>query len=100
MKKFVAMFASLLAIVVSLPATRLIYAEELSASVTQHVHPVLVRNQHNGLLRIKISAESPFVELRSITVSLRGTDDYHDIDAVELFFAGDLRFVFSPEIRS
>ncbi len=89
MKKFVAMFASLLAIVVSLPATRLIYAEELSASVTQHVHPVLVRNQHNGLLRIKISAESPFVELRSITVSLRGTDDHHDIDAVELFFAGE-----------
>jgi sialidase-1 len=89
MKTLDAIFACLLASVVSPLSTQEIDAADLSASVTQRVHPVLVRNEHNALFRITISAESPFVELRALTVSLRGTDDHHDIDALELFFAGE-----------
>ena len=64
-------------------------ADELSAVVTQRVHPVLVRNEHNALFRLTINAGAPFVQLRAVTVSLEGTDDRRDIDSLQLFFAGE-----------
>ena len=64
-------------------------AADLSAVVTQRVHPVLVRNDHNALFRLTVTAESPFVLLRGLTVSLHGTDDHRDIDSLQLFFAGE-----------
>ncbi len=64
-------------------------AADLTAVVTQQVHPVLMRNDHNALFRLTITADDPFVLLRALTVSLRGTDDPRDIDSLQLFFAGE-----------
>ena len=64
-------------------------AADLTAVVTQQAHPVLVRNDHNALFRLTITADDPFVLLRALTVSLQGTDDPRDIDSLQLFFAGE-----------
>jgi len=71
---------------VSIPSSSI--AAELSAVVTQEVRPVLIRNDHNRLFRLTVTAEQPFVLVRSLTVSLAGTDDRDDIDVLEVFRSG------------
>jgi sialidase-1 len=72
----------------------------LAAKVTQQVHPVLIRNDHNVLLQLVIESKrtSP-ASLRSVAVSLDGTDDLSDIELLEVYhtgakptFAADARF--------
>ncbi|MBM3775426.1 MAG: hypothetical protein FJW37_09720, partial [Acidobacteria bacterium] len=72
----------------------------LTATVSQQVHPVLIRNDHNVLLRLVIDSKraSP-VSLRSLEVSLEGTDDLGDLESLEVYrtgakqeFAADARF--------
>ena len=62
-------------------------AAELSAVVKKRVHPVLIRNDHNALLSLTITADKPFVQLESVTVSLAGCDDVQDLDTLKLFQA-------------
>ena len=62
---------------------------DLRAMVFQRVHPVLIRNDHNALFHLMVHTKSPFVMVRSITVSLAGTDDRDDIDSMQVFFTGE-----------
>ncbi|MCH7989270.1 MAG: hypothetical protein IID46_08990, partial [Planctomycetes bacterium] len=64
-------------------------SDGLKALVSQRVHPVLIRNDHNPLFHLEVHAKTPFVMVRSITVSLAGTDDRDDIDSLQIFFTGD-----------
>ena len=49
-------------------------AAEITATVKKRVHPVLIRNDHNALLSLIITADKPFVLLEAVTVSLACTD--------------------------
>ncbi len=62
-------------------------AAEIAATVKKRVHPVLIRNDHNALLSLTITADKPFVQLESVTVSLAGCDDVQDLDTLKLFQA-------------
>ncbi len=64
-------------------------ADQVTATVSQRVHPVLIRNDHNPLLRLTIDAPRADVIVDAVTISLAGTDDVHDIELLELFFAGE-----------
>jgi len=63
--------------------------EGLTAQVSQPVHPVLIRNEHNILLQVTIDSRrnSP-VGLKSIEFSLAGTDRIEDIEALEVLHTG------------
>ena len=68
-------------------------AAEITATVKKRVHPVLIRNDHNALLSLIITADKPFVQLEAVTVSLAGGDDLQDLDSLQFFHgAGDGRF--------
>lgn len=72
----------------SLPSAQA--ADELAATVTRPVHPVLIRNEHGALLRISIDVpDGKDVSLQSLTVSTRGSDDLSDINSLTLFATGD-----------
>ena len=62
---------------------------DLSASVSQRVHPVLIRDDHNPLFHLVVDAEKPFVMVNAITVSTEGTDDLEDIDSLQMFFTAE-----------
>ena len=64
-------------------------AGDVSAVVTQRVHPVLIRNEHNALLRLVITASKPFVQVKSLRVSLEGCDDPADLASLQWYFAGE-----------
>ena len=52
----------------------------------QLVKPVLIRNEHNTLLRLTVMAEKrPSVQVTSITVSLEGASD---IESLQFYFSG------------
>ncbi len=72
----------------------------LIATVTQPIHPVLIRNDQNVMLQLVIDSKrtSP-ARLESLEFSLEGTDDVTDLAAIEVFstgakpeFAADTRF--------
>ncbi len=58
---------------------------------SQRVHPVLIRNAHNPLLRLtcEIGARRLGLRVTSLTFSLDGTDDLGDVDALTLFATGN-----------
>jgi sialidase-1 len=63
------------------------HAAPPEAVTRQLVRPVLLRNEHNTLLRLTINAgEESFVQLTSITVSLKGA---RDVESLQFYFAGD-----------
>ena len=65
-------------------------AAEVEAVTRQLVRPVLIRNEHNTLLRLTVVAESPFVQLKSIKISLQGVDE---LDSLQFYFtAGEAEF--------
>ena len=59
---------------------------EVTAS--QRVHPVLIRNEHNSLMRLTVESRDPG-HVRSFTFRLSGTDDPGDIESLELFYSGE-----------
>lgn len=61
----------------------------LEISASQRVHPVLIRNEHNPLLRLTVEAEARGVTAESFTFALHGTDDPKDIELLQLFYSGD-----------
>ena len=68
----------------------LVRAAETNAVTRQLAKPVLIRNGHNTLLRLTIHAREPFVQVKSITVSLVGVSD---LESLQFYFmAGDSGF--------
>jgi len=59
---------------------------KLEAVTQQLATPVLIRNEHNTLLRLSINSREPFVQLESITVSLEGGSD---LESLQFYFTGD-----------
>ena len=69
----------------------------LDASMSQRVHPVLIRNNHNALLQVVVEVkDKEDVRLRSVEFSLDGTDNLSDLESLELFYSGEKR-EFAPE---
>ncbi|MCC6863152.1 MAG: exo-alpha-sialidase, partial [Bryobacterales bacterium] len=68
----------------------------ITATVTERVHPVLIRNDHNELLELLLDVrrEDP-VSLRSVTCRLDGTSDPGDLESLEMFGTGGKR-EFAP----
>jgi len=60
-------------------------AAEPEAVTRQLARPVLIRNEHNTLLRLTVRAERPFVQLKSVTVSLEGASD---LESLQFSFTG------------
>ena len=61
----------------------------LTATVTQPVHPVLIRNDHNVVLQLTIgSKQTSATALESLEFSLAGTDSLDDLETLEVFSAG------------
>ena len=60
----------------------------LEVTASQRVHPVLIRNEHNPLMRLTVEARDPGLSARAFTFRLSGTDDPNDIESLELFFLG------------
>ncbi len=63
----------------------LVFAANPTAVTSQLARPVLIRNEHNSLLRLTINSEKPFVQLQSITVSLEGASD---LESLQFYFTG------------
>lgn len=71
----------------------------LTARVTQPVHPVLIRNEHNVLLQLTIDSTRPStVQLQSLEFSLAGTDSLDDLESLEVLPTGP-RAEFVPDGR-
>ena len=68
-------------------------AEERPAKITaatrQRIHPVLIRNDRNALLEVKVESDQGDVFLHSLTFSLAGTDDRDDIESLQVFSPGE-----------
>ena len=60
-------------------APGLVSAAKPEAVTRQLVRPVLTRNEHNALLQLTINAKEPFVQVRSVTVALRGASNLHSL---------------------
>ena len=60
-----------------------------SVTATQHqrVHPVLIRNDNNALLQIRIESLEKSVFLHSLTFSLAGTDDRDDLGSLQIYLS-------------
>lgn len=66
-------------------APALTYGAQPEAVTRQLARPVLIRNEHNTLLRLTVTAKTPFVQLQSITVSLEGASD---LESLQFYFTG------------
>ncbi len=63
--------------------------ETLQVEMERPIHPILIRNDYNTLVKIKIRASQKDTFLHSLKFSLRGTDDLKDIDSLQMFSTGD-----------
>lgn len=62
----------------------------LSASSKRSIHPVLIRNEHNPVLRMIVEVPvAPDVRVSAFSFRLEGTDDLAYIEALSLFATGD-----------
>ena len=72
---------------------------DVAARVSQPVHPVLIRNEHNVLLQLTVdSNQTAAASLQSIEFSLAGTDRLDDIEALEVFHTA-AKTDFAPHSR-
>ncbi len=60
----------------------------VSATQDKAVHPVLIRNDFNPLIRIRVRSLEKSTFVTAMTFSLAGTDDINDIDALHVFSTG------------
>ena len=86
------------ALLIGLISALLASAPDLAATQRQRVHPVLIRNEHNPLLKIEIESTRKSFFFESASVSLAGTDDLGDIESLHLFSTAD-RGEFSTAAR-
>ena len=68
-------------VLVPLPAA----AAELQAVTRQVVAPVLIRNEDNTLLWLTVTASRPFVQLQSVSVSLKGAGN---LESLQVYLVG------------
>ncbi|MCA9098168.1 MAG: exo-alpha-sialidase, partial [Planctomycetaceae bacterium] len=72
-------------------------AEDLSAVIRRPIHPVLIRNEQDPVLRIAVEVpDQREISLKSFRFSLEGTTDLSDITSLQLFSTGD-QPEFSPK---
>ncbi len=64
-------------------------AGEPGATARQRVHPVLIRNEHNALMRLTIRVEEAGTRVTSFTFRLEGTDDPGDVESFRVFSTGE-----------
>ena len=58
----------------------LVRASEPESVTRQLARPVLIRNEHNTLLRLTVNAgEKPFVQVKSVTVLLKRASDLESL---------------------
>jgi sialidase-1 len=72
----------------------------ITATSSQRVHPVLIRNEHNPLIQVVVDVKRPGIHATRFTFSLRGTDDLNDIDSLRLYCSGEKRPRELDQIRS
>ena len=65
------------------------FSGSLEISASQRVHPVLIRNENNPLLRLTVEAQGAGHTAGLFLFKLSGTDDLNDIESLELFYSGD-----------
>ena len=58
-------------------------AAEPEAVTRQLTRPVLIRNEHNSLLRLTVKVDKPFVQVKSIAVAVEGAGD---IESLQFYF--------------
>lgn len=63
-------------------------AELVTFTVSAPVHPVLIRKEHNFLEKVRIDVPTAGLRLTSLTFSMTGTDDFSDIELVEVLPSG------------
>ena len=63
----------------------LVRGTELTATVRQMTRPVLIRNEHNSLLQLTIHSKQPFVQVRSIGVTLEGA---RNLESLQFYITG------------
>ncbi|MFT5465074.1 MAG: sialidase-1 [Verrucomicrobiales bacterium] len=61
-------------------------SETLESTTEQLVRPVLIRNDHNALLRLTLKTSEAFVQLSRITVEFEGSEN---LESAQFFFADD-----------
>ncbi len=65
-------------------------SKSLAAVARRPIHPVLIRNEHNPLLRVTIeSSASLDVLMNEMSFTLEGTDDLADLESLSLFSTRD-----------
>jgi sialidase-1 len=69
----------------------------VSGTQQQSIHPVLIRNEFNPLLRISVRSLDDAIFVDAISVTLEGSDDITDMSALQLFSTGD-RTVFDTAV--
>ena len=57
----------------------------VTASLTQQVHPVLIRKPHNPLMRIKLDVPDDSTVIHAFTLTLTGSDNPEDIKSLQMF---------------
>ncbi|MDA0832287.1 MAG: exo-alpha-sialidase [Planctomycetota bacterium] len=68
-----------------------IVAAGVTATVSQPVHPLLIRNEHGPMLQITIDVpEGREVVAEEFTFALIGTDSLADLEFLELFSTGEM----------
>ena len=73
--------------------------EGITVTVTERVHPVLIRNDHNELVELTVNVQrSDPVALQAVACTLDGTDSLEDIETVGMFSTGSER-KFAPGER-
>src|SRR5262245_24438536 len=64
--------------------------ETPSATTSQQVHPLLIRNERNEVLRLVVDGNGENeLTLRAVHFRLEGTDDIGDIESLELLAGGE-----------
>ena len=81
--------AALLLLLPALHGCAGIFSGSLEISASQRVHPVLIRNEHNPLLRLTVEVQGAGHTAGLFLFKLSGTDDLNDIESLELFYSGD-----------
>jgi len=85
----------------TLPGDGKIASEEaVQATVSQRVHPVLIRHDHNALAQVVLEVGQDGIRATSFTFSLSGTDDLRDIESLQLFYAGSRPMTDFDALRS
>ena len=61
----------------------------IDATASQRVHPMLIGNDHNAVIEVVVESDRTDVRATCFTFSLRGTDDFEDIESLRLYYSGD-----------